>query len=141
MLTCSPTGSETLKNLVLGGIASFTIVDDALVEASDLGNNFFLEKKHVGDSRAQHVSELLQELNTAVTGSYVQESPAELLANQPVFFKDFDLVIAIQVQNSCVMSALGKWHHAQSMISQIFVTADGRVSACQARWAYAVTTG
>ena len=133
LLTCAPTGSETLKNLVLGGIASFTIVDDAIVEASDLGNNFFLEKEHVGDSRAQHVSELLQELNTAVTGSYVQESPAELLANQPVFFKDFDLVIATQVQTPCIMFALGEWHHTQPKISQPFTTADGRVSACQAR--------
>lgn len=97
LLTCSPTGSETLKNLVLGGIASFTIVDQAVVEASDLGNNFFLESSHLGLSRAQHVTELLKELNEAVTGSYVQESPNELIENQPSFFKSFDLVIATQL--------------------------------------------
>ena len=99
LLTCSPTGSETLKNLVLGGIASFTIVDQAVVEASDLGNNFFLESSHLGLSRAQHVTELLKELNEAVTGSYVQESPNELIENQPSFFKSFDLVIATQVHS------------------------------------------
>lgn len=99
LLKCSPTGSETLKNLVLGGIASFTIVDEALIETADLGNNFFLEDRHVGESRAQHVTELLKELNEAVTGSFVQESPEELLANQPAFFGDFDLIIATQVCN------------------------------------------
>ena len=31
LLRCGPTGSETLKNLVLGGIAAFTGVDDARV--------------------------------------------------------------------------------------------------------------
>lgn len=107
LLTCSPTGSETLKNLVLGGIASFTIVDNATIETADLGNNFFLEKCHVGGSRAQHVCELLKELNEAVTGSYVQESPAELLANQPAFFKDFELVIATQMEESLLVKLDG----------------------------------
>ena len=31
LLNAGPTGSETLKNLVLGGISAFTIVDDAQV--------------------------------------------------------------------------------------------------------------
>ena len=40
MLNCGPTGSETLKNLVLGGVGSITIVDGSKVELGDLGNNF-----------------------------------------------------------------------------------------------------
>jgi molybdopterin/thiamine biosynthesis adenylyltransferase len=40
LLNCGPTGTEALKNLVLGGIGSVTIVDGSKVEASDLGNNF-----------------------------------------------------------------------------------------------------
>lgn len=100
LLHCSPTGSETLKNLVLGGIASFTIVDHGVVEAADLGNNFFLESSHLGHSRAQHVTELLKELNESVTGSYVQESPQELIQNQPSFFSNFDLVIATQLEQA-----------------------------------------
>ena len=31
LLHCGPTGTETLKNLVLGGIASFTVVDASKV--------------------------------------------------------------------------------------------------------------
>lgn len=40
LLNCGPTGSEALKNLVLGGVGSFTIVDGSKVEIGDLGNNF-----------------------------------------------------------------------------------------------------
>lgn len=40
LLNCGPTGSDTLKNLVLGGIGSITVVDGSKVEESDLGNNF-----------------------------------------------------------------------------------------------------
>lgn len=43
VLNCGPTGSEALKNLVLGGIGSFTIVDASKVSASDLGNNYLGE--------------------------------------------------------------------------------------------------
>ena len=31
LLNAGPTGSETLKNLVLGGILAFTVVDDSKV--------------------------------------------------------------------------------------------------------------
>lgn len=43
ILNCGPTGSEALKNLVLGGIGSFTIVDASKVSQSDLGNNYLGE--------------------------------------------------------------------------------------------------
>jgi len=53
LLHCGPTGSETLKNLVLGGIASFTVVDGARVEARDLGNNFLVTPDSLGEPRAK----------------------------------------------------------------------------------------
>jgi hypothetical protein len=53
LLNCGPTGSETLKNLVLGGIASFTAVDAARVSARDLGNNFFVAPESLGEPRAK----------------------------------------------------------------------------------------
>ena len=40
LLNCGPTGSEALKNLVLGGVGSITIVDGSKVQLGDLGNNF-----------------------------------------------------------------------------------------------------
>lgn len=40
LLNCGPTGSEALKNLVLGGVGSITVVDGSKVQIGDLGNNF-----------------------------------------------------------------------------------------------------
>jgi amyloid beta precursor protein binding protein 1 len=40
LLNCGPTGSEALKNLVLGGVGSITVVDGSKVQFGDLGNNF-----------------------------------------------------------------------------------------------------
>eukprot|EP00878_Enallax_costatus_P020102 GHUV01021234.1.p1 GENE.GHUV01021234.1~~GHUV01021234.1.p1 ORF type:complete len:521 (+),score=136.35 GHUV01021234.1:1712-3274(+) len=98
LLNCSPTGSETLKNLVLGGIASFTIVDGQKVEARDLGNNFLIDSSRMGRSRAQVVTDLLKEMNDSVSGSYVEDAPEDLLENHPQFLDNFDLVIATQMR-------------------------------------------
>ncbi|KAL6754444.1 hypothetical protein V8C86DRAFT_2703972 [Haematococcus lacustris] len=97
LLNCGPTGSETLKNLVLGGIASFTVVDGAKVSARDLGNNFMVESSRLGEPRAKVVTELVKELNDAVAGSYVEESPEQLLATNPQFIAEFTVVIATQM--------------------------------------------
>ncbi|KAK9798117.1 hypothetical protein WJX73_000766 [Symbiochloris irregularis] len=97
LLHCGPTGSETLKNLVLGGIAAFTVVDDAKVQPHDLGNNFLLDSSSLGKSKAQHVTTLLEELNESVAGSFVEESPSTLLETNPDFFLSFTLVIATQM--------------------------------------------
>ena len=107
LLNCGPTGSETLKNLVLGGIASFTIVDGGKVTHRDLGNNFLVNSSNLGEPRAKVVTELLQELNESVAGSYVEESPEELIANNPSFFRGFDLVIATQVRIAPHSTAAG----------------------------------
>ncbi|CAG8451854.1 3534_t:CDS:10 [Ambispora leptoticha] len=87
------TGCETLKNLILPGmvlaekqsifvdnnnkiniiksnlylgIGSFTILDGKTVEASDIGNNFFLDAESIDAPRAERVAILLQELNDDV---------------------------------------------------------------------------
>ncbi|KIY97632.1 NEDD8-activating enzyme E1 regulatory subunit [Monoraphidium neglectum] len=97
LLNSGPTGSETLKNLVLGGIASFTVVDAARVEARDLGNNFLVTPDSLGEPRAKVVTELLKEMNESVAGSYVETSPEALAESDPSFFDKFDLVIATQM--------------------------------------------
>jgi amyloid beta precursor protein binding protein 1 len=75
LLTGDAVGSETLKNLVLPGtnqkkwmyfqqffafsfflsigIGQFTIIDDAKVDESDLGNNFFVERDSIGKNRSE----------------------------------------------------------------------------------------
>ncbi|KAG5231963.1 auxin resistant family protein [Salix suchowensis] len=66
LLNCGPTGSETLKNLVLGGVGSITVIDGSKVEPGDLGNNFMVDESCVGQSKAKCVCTFLQELNDAV---------------------------------------------------------------------------
>ena len=64
----SVAGVETLKNLVLPGIAHFTIADSATVSEADLGVNFFVRARSVGQSRAEENKTLLEELNPDVQG-------------------------------------------------------------------------
>jgi amyloid beta precursor protein binding protein 1 len=90
------TATEALKNLVLGGIAGFTVVDDAVVEASDLGGNFLLTSQDIGRNRASAVTPPLLELNDNVSGSFVEDSPLSLLESNPRFFSDFQIVLATQ---------------------------------------------
>ena len=67
-------GVETLKNLILPGVGSFTIVDEAEVSDKDLGVNFFLEDNSLGKPRAEETCKLLQELNPEVNGNAIQKA-------------------------------------------------------------------
>ena len=100
MLGAGPVATETLKNLVLGGIASFTVVDHKTVTQRDLGNNFFFDQASLGKSRAEAATKLLRELNDAVQGSFSDVNILEILKSSTDFFKDFNLVIASEVRIS-----------------------------------------
>ncbi|CAL4928090.1 unnamed protein product [Urochloa decumbens] len=103
LLNCGPTGTEALKNLVLGGIGSVTVVDGSKVEASDLGNNFLLDEGCLGQPRAKSICSFLQELNDAVKAKFVEETPATLIDNNPSFFSQFTVVIATQLPESSLL--------------------------------------
>ncbi|XP_027171118.1 NEDD8-activating enzyme E1 regulatory subunit AXR1-like [Coffea eugenioides] len=103
LLNCGPTGSETLKNLVLGGVGSITVVDGSKVEVGDLGNNFMVDESCVGQSKAKCVCSFLQELNDAVKAKFIEEYPQALIESNPSFFSQFTLVVATQlVEDSMV---------------------------------------
>lgn len=65
-------GVEILKNLILPGVGSFTIVDEADVAEEDLGINFFLTDDSLGRSRAGETCKYLMELNADVKGHPLQ---------------------------------------------------------------------
>uniref|UniRef100_A0A3Q1GYM0 NEDD8-activating enzyme E1 regulatory subunit n=1 Tax=Acanthochromis polyacanthus TaxID=80966 RepID=A0A3Q1GYM0_9TELE len=88
VINATATGTEILKNLVLPGIGAFTIVDGHTVTGEDVGN------------KAQAATELLQELNSDVSGNFVEESPDKLLDNDPEFFHRFSVVIGVQLPES-----------------------------------------
>ncbi|KAJ3163335.1 NEDD8-activating enzyme E1 regulatory subunit [Geranomyces variabilis] len=97
LLKGSGVGTEIVKNLILPGIGSLTVVDCAIVSDSDLGENFFVSPAHVGQPRAKVVSDLLLELNGDVLGDHVQKNPEAVIERSPEFFKQFTLVIATQI--------------------------------------------
>ncbi|KAK3085260.1 hypothetical protein FSP39_000802 [Pinctada imbricata] len=94
LINATATGTEILKNLILPGTGSFTIVDGNKVSGEDVGNNFFLTSDCIGKSRAKVATELLSELNDDVSGNYMEETPESLLTTNPGFFGNFTLVIA-----------------------------------------------
>ncbi|XP_011079006.1 NEDD8-activating enzyme E1 regulatory subunit AXR1 [Sesamum indicum] len=103
LLNCGPTGSETLKNLVLGGVGSITVVDGSKVELGDLGNNFMVDESSVGQSKAKTVCAFLQELNDAVKAKFIEEYPEALIESNPSFFAQFTLVVATQLVEDKMM--------------------------------------
>ena len=53
------------------------------------------------------VTETLKELNESVAGSYVEEDPRSLIASNPAFFAQFDLVLASQAGGAaCVLGCV-----------------------------------
>ncbi|KAL5217863.1 hypothetical protein ABZP36_018547 [Zizania latifolia] len=107
LLTCGPTGSEALKNLVLGGIGSVTVVDGSKVELSDLGNNFLLDVGCLGQSRAKSICLFLKELNDAVKAKFIEESPVSLIDTNPSFFSQFTVVVATQLPEGSLLKLDG----------------------------------
>nr|AAT01621.1 putative ubiquitin-activating enzyme [Zea mays] len=110
LLNCGPTGTEALKNLVLGGIGSVTVVDGSKVEASDLGNNFMLDEGCLGQPRAKSICSFLQELNDAVKAKFVEEFPTHLIDTDPSFFSQFTVVIATQIYGVLTVICIGLSH-------------------------------
>jgi molybdopterin/thiamine biosynthesis adenylyltransferase len=53
LLNAGPTGTETLKNLVLPGCGYICVVDGGLVTETDCANNFFVERAAIGQPRAK----------------------------------------------------------------------------------------
>ena len=66
VVTVKGLGVETAKNLVLAGPAAVTVHDEGLVEAKDLGANFFLRESDIGRRRGDAVVAQLRALNEDV---------------------------------------------------------------------------
>ncbi|ULU00911.1 hypothetical protein L3Y34_001375 [Caenorhabditis briggsae] len=87
--------TETLKSLVLAGVQSFYIVDDARVEQVDIGQNFFLHIDDIGRPRAEATLEKLTELNPSVLGSSSCQSPTALTQEDVEKLATFSVVVAV----------------------------------------------
>jgi amyloid beta precursor protein binding protein 1 len=98
LVNAGPTGTETLKNLVLPAVGRFTVLDNKIVQQADCAHNFFVTSDHIGKPRAETVTELLVEMNADCSGTSRVADPAAVIASEPDFFKNFTLIIATQVQ-------------------------------------------
>ncbi|KAK0385847.1 hypothetical protein NLU13_7024 [Sarocladium strictum] len=85
--------NEIAKNLVLAGIGSLTILDNAIVTEADLGAQFFLaeEDQPVGKNRAEAALPNIQKLNPRVR---VHIDTEGVTTKVPSYFAAFDIVIA-----------------------------------------------
>ncbi|KAM3460099.1 hypothetical protein NHJ6243_006241 [Beauveria neobassiana] len=89
--------NEVAKNLVLAGVGSLNILDDALVSEADLGAQFFQNdggadhETHVGRNRAEAAAPALRKLNPRVQ---VHVDAEGVKSKGPSYFAGFDIVIA-----------------------------------------------
>lgn len=58
--------AEVIKNMVLAGVGSITIVDSKNVDETDLSANFFLREGDLGNLRAEVACPRIQKLNSRV---------------------------------------------------------------------------
>ncbi|KAG5501223.1 hypothetical protein JIQ42_06223 [Leishmania sp. Namibia] len=68
-------GAEIIKSVVLTGVKSVKVLDDAVVAIEDLGTNFFLRPDDVGKSRGAAVAQAAKDLNRFVEVSSVSGDP------------------------------------------------------------------
>lgn len=81
-------GVEIAKNVILAGVRSVTLHDQAVASLYDLSAQFYLTEADVGKNRAEACKDRLQELNTAVA---VKASSAELT---PDLIKQFKVLVS-----------------------------------------------
>jgi len=92
LVRATAAGTETLKNLVLPGVGTIVVVDDAFATSNDTESNFFVTMSD--KPRAQVALELLQELNPDVKGSY-QHVPSLTKVNYTDLFASYSNLIVI----------------------------------------------
>nr|CAB3265847.1 SUMO-activating enzyme subunit 1-like [Phallusia mammillata] len=99
-------GSEVVKNIVLAGIDSITLLDDRVVTEEDLFSQLLVTPDDIGKNLAEASKPRTQELNPNVTVIVDVEPLAE---KQETFFEKFDVVCCtcctastrIKINNIC----------------------------------------
>lgn len=74
--------TEVIKNIVLAGVHSVTLLDDRLVTAEDLGCQFFLQHADLGQSVVKSMKPRVQELNPRVLIRALHHSPFDFMQLQ-----------------------------------------------------------
>ncbi|CAO1636143.1 unnamed protein product [Sympodiomycopsis kandeliae] len=96
-------GAQVMKNLILPGIGSFTVLDGQIVGPNDVGNNFFVEPESIGKPRAEEVATFLSELNPSVQSSAKVADPETILNSDSNYFSTFSIIIAVNQPMSVLL--------------------------------------
>ncbi|RLV90553.1 DNA damage tolerance protein RHC31 [Spathaspora sp. JA1] len=98
-------GTETVKNLVLGGLNTIEILDDSVVKPEDFAGQFFLpnDDSIIGKTKLPLVVDRIRELNNRVNLSIKTESLDNLIGDKE-YFKTFDLVIATELDKQMILN-------------------------------------
>ncbi|PGH08576.1 ubiquitin-like 1-activating enzyme E1 A [Blastomyces parvus] len=91
LVTLKSLGAEIAKNLVLAGIGSLTIVDNAIVKEEDVTAQFFLSDEHINRNRAEAAAPQILQMNPRVD---VVVEAIDIRSKPPAFFASFDVAIA-----------------------------------------------
>jgi amyloid beta precursor protein binding protein 1 len=98
LINCGSNGTEILKNLILPGIGSFTVIDSNVVCNDDVSSNFFVSREDVGLNRGKVTCKRLLELNPDVDGDHIEESLEQILDHEAgKLLTTFHVVIASDV--------------------------------------------
>ncbi|KAL4788018.1 hypothetical protein BJX76DRAFT_227437 [Aspergillus varians] len=97
LITFKALANEIAKNLVLAGIGSLTIIDDANATEEDLGAQFFLTQDCIGQNRAQAAVPAIRSMNPRVK---VFADASSVSTKPPDFFGQFDVTIATELDFS-----------------------------------------
>ncbi|EIN04669.1 hypothetical protein PUNSTDRAFT_128225 [Punctularia strigosozonata HHB-11173 SS5] len=132
VIGASATATSIIKNLVLPGVGSFTILDPLAVAPADAGNNFFLDgQESIGKNRAQEAVPLLQELNDGVVGKADTRDIKDILATEDGqrWLRDFTLVIAVNTEGETTKRlSQCLWEAGEAAPTLIVVTSAGLIS-------------
>ena len=85
-------GIEVAKNIILSGVKEVKILDQSICEINDLGNNFCLSEKNIGEKRDESCLKKLRELNSYVNVDLFKGYLIEDIIN-------FDVIIITEIMD------------------------------------------
>lgn len=74
-------GIELAKNVILSGVKEVKIYDKDICKINDLGSNYFLSEKNIGDIRDKSCLQKLKELNSYVNVNILNGNLIENINN------------------------------------------------------------
>ena len=101
-------GIEIAKNLVLSGVKEVKIYDEKICQINDLGNNFFLSEKNIGEKRDISSLQKLKELNSYVNIEIFRGNIIENIIN-------FEVIIITEIYKEDLLFQINEKCHINNV--------------------------